>query len=101
MPAFRGPADIEQDVVFPQGVSMRRREFIKLLGGVVVSWPLVARAQDGRLRRAAILMTLGENDTEGQRRVNAFVQSMQELGWIEGQNIIFEKRWGAGDAERS
>jgi putative ABC transport system substrate-binding protein len=81
---------------------MRRREFITILSSVAVGWPLVARAQQGeRLRRVAILMTLGEDDAEGQRRVNAFVQVMQELGWIAGRNIAFEKRWDAGEADRS
>jgi len=80
---------------------MRRREFMAGLAGVVTS-PLVARAQQGeRPRRVAILMTLGEDDAQGQRRVKAFVQALEGLGWIEGRNIIFERRWGAGDVDRS
>ena len=71
------------------------------LAGVVTS-PLVARAQQGeRPRRVAILMTLGEDDAQGQRRVKAFVQALEGLGWIEGRNIILERRWGAGDVDRS
>jgi ABC-type uncharacterized transport system substrate-binding protein len=80
---------------------MRRREFMAGLAGVVTS-PLVARAQQGeRPRRVAILMTLGEDDAQGQRRVKAFVQALEGLGWIEGRNIILERRWGAGDVDRS
>ena len=80
---------------------MRRREFI---GGVCAATlsPLVARAQQAeRLRRVAILMTLGEDDAQGQRRVKAFVQALQGLGWIEGRNVTFERRWGAGDLDHS
>ncbi len=80
---------------------MRRREFMAGLAGVVTS-PLVARAQQGeRPRRVAILMTLGEDDAQGQRRIKAFVQALEGLGWIEGRNIIFERRLGAGDVDRS
>ncbi len=46
-------------------------------------------------------MTLGEDDAQGQRRVKAFVQALEGLGWIEGRNITFERRWGAGDVDRS
>jgi putative ABC transport system substrate-binding protein len=79
---------------------MRRREFIGGLCAATLA-PRVARAQqDGRLRRVAILMTLGENDAQGQRRVKAFVQALQGLGWIEGRNVTFERRWGAGELDR-
>src|SRR3954454_23966858 len=84
---------------------MKRRDFIAILSGAAAAWgawPLTLRAQQSeRLRRDGILMTLGEDDTEGQRRVNAFVQNLQELGWIGGRNVSFETRWGAGDSDRS
>src|SRR6476661_3453870 len=84
------------------GADMRRREFITLFGGTAVTWSLAARAQQGdRLRRVAILMTLAEDDFEGQRRVNAFVQGLQEFGWSRKRNISYETRWGAGDMDRS
>lgn len=80
---------------------MKRREFITIFGGIAVTWPIAARAQQGDgLRRVAILMTLAEDDPEGQRRVNAFLQGMQELGWARNRNIVYETRWGAGDMER-
>jgi len=80
---------------------MRRRELLAGLVAATLS-PLVARAQQQgeRLRRVAILMTLGENDAQGQRRVKAFVQAMEGRGWVEGRNIAFERRWGAGDVDR-
>src|SRR5262245_15864329 len=80
---------------------IRRREFITLLGGVAVVWPLTAQAQQPDLmRRIAVLMTLDDKDSEGQLRVAAFRQELQKLGWIEGRNIRSEYRWGAGDPHR-
>ena len=78
---------------------MRRREFIGLLGGAA-AWPLVARAQQAeRVRRIGVLMGIA-NDPEGQARVAAFVQRLQELGWTDGRNVRIDTRWGSGDAER-
>jgi putative ABC transport system substrate-binding protein len=80
---------------------MRRREFITLLGGAAAAWPLAARAQQAeRMRRVGVLMHLGENHAEGQARVAAFQQGLQQLGWIDGRNVRLDVRWGAGDAER-
>jgi putative tryptophan/tyrosine transport system substrate-binding protein len=79
---------------------MNRREFITLLGGAA-AWPLAARAQQPNLmRRIGVLTTLAEKDSEGQLRVTAFRQELQNLGWIEGRNIRSEYRWAAGDARR-
>jgi ABC-type uncharacterized transport system substrate-binding protein len=72
---------------------MRRREFITLLGGAVAAWPLVARAQQPeRMRRVGVLMTT-MNDAEGQARIGAFVQRLQERGWSDGRNLQIETRW--------
>jgi putative ABC transport system substrate-binding protein len=79
---------------------MQRREFITLLGGAA-AWPLTARAQQsGRLRRLGILMTNSESDPEGQARIGAFRQGLQELGWTEGRNLLFEYRWTGGSMDR-
>jgi putative tryptophan/tyrosine transport system substrate-binding protein len=57
---------------------MRRRQFITLLGGAA-AWPLAARAQQGeRVRRIGVLMNLAADDPEGQARVAAFLQGLQE-----------------------
>jgi len=80
---------------------MRRRNFITLLGGAA-AWPLAARAQQGeRMRRIGVLLSLSASDPQGQARLNAFVQGLQQLGWIEGQNVRIDTRWSEGDADRS
>ena len=64
---------------------MKRREFIALLGGAAVAWPLVARAQQGgRVRRVGVLQPTAENDPETQPRTKAFRQGLAALGWTEG-----------------
>ena len=80
---------------------MRRREFITLLGGAAVAWPLVARAQQPeRMRRIGILITFGE-DHEGRSWINALVQRLQELGWTDGRNLRIDYRWEAGESRRA
>jgi putative tryptophan/tyrosine transport system substrate-binding protein len=79
---------------------VKRREFITLLGGAA-AWPLAARAQQGeRMRRIGVVMNLAESDQEGQARLAAFLQGLQELGWADGRNIRVDYRWGAGDVDR-
>src|ERR1700730_14402630 len=82
------------------GADMRRREFICLLGGAA-AWPLGARAQQSeKMRRIGVLMNLAADDAEGQARLAAFLQGLQEAGWAVGRNVRIELRWGAGDADR-
>src|SRR2546429_3308306 len=78
---------------------MKRREFFPLLGGVA-AWPLAARAQQ-KVRRIGIMMNLAADDPEGQARIAAFLQGMQEAGWVVGRNAQIDIRWGmSGDPER-
>jgi putative ABC transport system substrate-binding protein len=80
---------------------MRRREFLALVSGGAV-WPLAARAQQpDRMRRIGVLMNMAADDPEGQSRVAAFRQRLQELGWTDGRNVRIDTRWGANDAVRS
>ena len=80
---------------------MRRREFITLLGCAAAAWPLAARAQQTeRMRRIGVLMPSAEDDPEGQSRLRAFMQGLQQSGWTDGRNLRIDIRWGAGDAER-
>jgi hypothetical protein len=68
---------------------LRRRQFITVLGGAAVAWPLVARAQQPeRMRRIDVLMAYAESDPEGQALVAAFREGLQKLGWTESRNII-------------
>jgi putative ABC transport system substrate-binding protein len=77
---------------------MRRREFISLLGGTAIAWPLAARAQQPeRMRRVGVLLPFAENDPQSQARVTAFQQGLQELGWTAGRNIQFEYRFAGPD----
>jgi putative tryptophan/tyrosine transport system substrate-binding protein len=79
----------------------RRREFITLLGGAAAAWPFAGRAQQpGRMRRIGVLMHLAADDPEGQRRVAAFLQGLQEAGWAVGRNVDIDMRWAAGETER-
>src|SRR5262249_54430715 len=85
-----------------RGDRMKRRKFITLLGGAAVSWPLAARAQQReRMRRVGVLMGRATDDPEGQARITAFAQGLQQLGWTVGRNLRIDYRWGAGDVERS
>ena len=81
---------------------MKRREFITLLGGTAAAWPLAARAQQPeRMRRIGVLMNTAAEDPEGQARIAAFHQGLQEHGWTLGQNARIDVRWGAFDADNS
>jgi putative ABC transport system substrate-binding protein len=80
---------------------MERREFIGLIGGAVLAWPIAVRAQQGeRVRRVGILEGIAEGDPEGRANLASFLQRLQQLGWIDGRNVQFDIRWGAGDAGR-
>src|SRR5262245_37963618 len=79
---------------------MRRRAFIKLLGGAAAAWPLAARAQQsGGMRRVGVLMAYAETDREGRASVALFREGLQKLGWTEGRNIRIDTRWAAADVE--
>ena len=73
---------------------MRRREFIALLGGAA-AWPVAAGAQQGeRVRRIGVLMNVPADDPEGQARIAAFHQGLQEWGWTLGRNARIDIRIG-------
>jgi putative ABC transport system substrate-binding protein len=79
---------------------MRRRDFIKTIGGAA-AWPLTARAQQAmRMRRIGVLMNQAADDPEAPPRVSAFAQGLQERGWIIGDNVRIDYRWGASDVDR-
>jgi putative tryptophan/tyrosine transport system substrate-binding protein len=79
---------------------MRRRDFIVGLGSAA-AWPLAARAQQpDRMRRIAVLMYPDENDPDAKALLFAFTQSLAELGWIDGRNLLMDVRWAAANVER-
>jgi hypothetical protein len=86
---------------FPKGVllsDMRRREFITLLGGVALAWPLAAQAE--RIRRIGVLSPYPADDPDVMERIGAFRQGMQEHGWSEGRNLQIDYRWAGADPAR-
>src|SRR6516162_4856217 len=81
---------------------MRRRDFIRGVLGSAAAWPLPALAQQqpGRVRLIGALTGIAE-DSESKARYAAFRQELQRLGWIDGQNVRIEARYGEGDAART
>ena len=80
---------------------MERREFITLLGGAAVTWPLAARAQQpDQMRRIGGLMGSTENDPESQARIVVLLQRLRELGWNDGGNVRLDFRFAGSDPER-
>jgi ABC-type uncharacterized transport system substrate-binding protein len=81
---------------------MRRRDFITFLGGATAGWPLAAKAQQSeRVRRIGVLMNRAADNPEGQDRLAAFHQGLQELGWGIGRNVRIDTRWSEDNADRS
>jgi putative ABC transport system substrate-binding protein len=72
---------------------LKRREVITLLGGAAVACPLGARAQQTeRMRRIGVLMSWAADDPQGQARLAAFQQALQQLGWSDGRNARIDIR---------
>jgi putative ABC transport system substrate-binding protein len=80
--------------------SMKRREFITLLGGAVAAWPLAAGAQQGGpMRRIGSLAPLADDDPEMTVRLAGFRQGLERLGWSEGRNVRIDYRFAPDSAE--
>jgi hypothetical protein len=76
---------------------VKRREFIPLIGGTTVAWPLACAAQQPeRKRRRGMLMTPAADDPQGQARLKAF----QAISWTDGRNVQIDVRWPAGSPDR-
>ncbi|MGC2714737.1 MAG: ABC transporter substrate-binding protein, partial [Pseudolabrys sp.] len=72
---------------------MKRREFIKVIAGSAVGWPLAAQAQLDRIRRVSMLLGIPENDPETKSRIRGFQLGMRDAGWVEGRNVHIEYRY--------
>jgi putative ABC transport system substrate-binding protein len=80
--------------------NLRRRQFISLFAGTVAAWPLAARAQQP-MAKPPIIGFLGSATLSVEsQRVAAFVQRLNQLGWIENRNVAIEYRWAEGRTER-
>ena len=81
---------------------MKRREFITVLGGVAVTWPLAARAQQTpHVRRVGVLIPFPDDrEPPAKDYLSAFKQRLQELGWDEARNIRFDYRFTGQVSER-
>jgi putative tryptophan/tyrosine transport system substrate-binding protein len=79
---------------------VKRREFIALVGGAAVGWPLAARAQQPeRMRRIGVLMGIAEDDPETKARLTAFRQGLEKRGWSEGRNVHIDYRYAPAGAQ--
>jgi ABC-type uncharacterized transport system substrate-binding protein len=80
---------------------VRRRDFITILGGTAVAWPLAAQAQQSNtMRRIGVLMSYPETDPDAQSFLAAFRKGLRNLGWMEGRNLRLDTRWTVpGDTE--
>src|SRR5260370_42638986 len=81
---------------------MRRRNLIAILGGAAFAWPVGGRAQStDRVRRIGLDMSGDAADPQQQVNVAAFVQGLNNLGWIVGGNLLLDYRWGAAVADHT
>src|SRR5262245_6867329 len=98
LPPYRGVLSFLSKAREHQAV--KRRQFISLLGSAA-AWPVAAWAQQSeRMRRIGVLIAVAADDPQSQRRMTAFVQGLQELGWTDGRNVRIETRWTGGDTDR-
>jgi putative ABC transport system substrate-binding protein len=77
---------------------MNRREFITLLGGTAAAWPVAARAQQAAMPVIGLLSSVTAK--QWAPFVSAFIQGLNELGFVEGQNVAIEQRWAGGQYDR-
>jgi putative ABC transport system substrate-binding protein len=77
-----------------------RREFITLLGGTAVAWPLAGRAQQAAMPLVGFLRDASIPEPDATHRVTAFRQGLKEAGFVEGQNVAIEYRSAEGQPDK-
>jgi ABC-type uncharacterized transport system substrate-binding protein len=81
---------------------MKFHKLLNLVGILVLAWPIQANAQSSAgTRRVGVLTYLEENDPQSKIYLDAFVQTLQKLGWTVGRNLRIDYRWTGGDPERA
>ena len=81
------------------GAGMRRREFLVAVGSAA-AWPGGALAQrPERMRRVGVVMPVTADDQEGQARFSAFMDGLQQLGWVPDRNVKIDVRWRTGNPD--
>ena len=81
---------------------MRRRDFIKVIGGTAAAWPLAVRAQQKEgTPHIGVLLGLADGHPETRSRVKAFQKGLRDRGWVEGQNIRTDYRFAGSDPNRT
>src|SRR6516165_9634545 len=81
-------------------IDIGRRKFMTLLSGTTVTWPLAAHAQQaGAMRRVGVLMNNKPTDPVYESYYTELTQTLQKLGWRDGQNLRLDVRWSAGDPQ--
>src|SRR5712692_1015450 len=96
--ATPGQDRVERRLAAILAAGMGRREFVSLMGGAVVAWPLAARAQAPAMPVVGFLS--GASAETYERNVAAFRQGLTETGYVDGQNIALEFRWAEGQYDR-
>src|SRR5215204_2322459 len=83
---------------FVPEMAMRRREFISLIGSVVATWPLAARAQQSAM---PVIGFVNVASPKGYTtRLSAFLKGLSEAGYVDGRNVSIEYRWAEGRPDR-
>jgi putative ABC transport system substrate-binding protein len=81
---------------------VRRRDFITLISSAAAGWPLAARAQQSdQMRRIGVLMSFSADDATAQARLTVFMETLQQLGWMNGRNVRIDIRWSESEPERT